>query len=96
MENARFEFSVKLNNCPSVIYPLPIYDAENSLIGAFTGYHDNLFKGFIAAQGWPDSLFAEDGLWFTLKEELGKPSNAIVTSHSIGTKSVRIKNIERG
>jgi hypothetical protein len=93
MENARFEFSVRIEEAVSSDLPLPIFDSEKSLIGAFTVYHETLLKGFIAAHGWPDSLFAEEGLWFTLGKD---KDHATVTSQKTSDKSSRINSIERG
>lgn len=96
MNESRYEFTVTISaEVPSKI-PMPIFDQDGKLIGAFTQHYSNSLRCFVAGAGWTDSIHLEDQFWFT--PELN--NNGVVISGNISAiresdLSVKVKGAGR-
>ena len=65
MDRTQYEFTVTVPANVAGGFPMPIFDEDRNLIGAFTQHFSNSLRCFVAGTGWTDAIHLDDQFWFT-------------------------------
>ena len=91
-----FKFNVRAIQRIPERETLPIFDFDGPLAGGFCSFTDNLLKCFVGNTSYPTALQVSSGgeFYFTTFSTEGIVSHAVVSTHKLNERSIKVTAAE--